>query len=671
MRLLSAYAGCIKKNPKGHIIFTLAASAAVTARIMQLLLTFLDVGIFEGVFYALCPFLSLTAFWLPCVSPVRSPLWLYRVVGIYIFVSTGYDSSVNFICSETYYGPHRHIRWLVIWLIPIGICLGALVLHRLMSFLASKPFKPFVIFRVYRLLLMSIQPFFSAEKKDGKMSVGRKIGLIVGCILMCLSALMLTATTFLHFHFPSMDIEAILFTIRFANDGYSPDMARKLVIYACLAVAAAAVLCVRLIRMTRSDSIEFRCPDKKTKFRAKAKPARITVWIVLPVFSAAALFYETSTFSYISNLLHTSTIYEEHYVAPSAENIVFPEKKKNLIYIYLESFENSYTTPENGGIQDSDIMPELTKLAKDNLNFSNTDKLGGSVVRTSSIAYTMGATIAQTSGVVLMTPLGKMRNDMGELKSFLPSLHRLEDVLHDNGYEQLFIEGSDANFAAYNSYVGRYGDSNVFDLNKAKEEGLIPEDYFEMWGFEDRKMFEFSKQKIDELAKGDKPFAVTMYTMDTHSFEEGYRCPLCDNSLGNRFASAVNCTSRQVDSFINWLKTKPYFEDTVVIITGDHIAEHVPEGMELEQDGYERTPYNCFINAQKTPENPKNRIFSPMDMFPTTLSALGAEIKGDRLGLGTDLFSGRQTLAEEMGREKYTEQVQQNSDYFNTEFWKE
>ena len=58
-------------------------------------------------------------------------------------------------------------------------------------------------------------------------------------------------------------------------------------------------------------------------------------------------------------------------------------------------------------------------------------------------------------------------------------------------------------------------------------------------------------------------------------------------------------------------------------------------------------------------------------MFPTTLSAMGAEIKGGRLGLGTDLFSDKKTLAEEMGRENFTEQIQLSSDYFNREFWKE
>lgn len=667
MRPLRAYIKCVKKNRAAHISFTIAASAAVTLRIMWMLLSFLSVNFFELAVYFLCPFLSMTLFWLPCVSPIRSPLWLYRVIGIYVFVSTGYNSSVKYLCKQMAVSPQGLWKWFLIWLIPLGICTAALLLHRLLSYFAAKGFKPC---RLYRLVLISMQPFFSSKPSEKRLSTGRKIWLCIGCVLMTLSAVALAATAFLHLHFPSMDIEAILFTVRFANDGYTPEMGRMLIIYACFAVVAAAALCVRLVKMFRADALEFKCPSLKSGVKTKAALTRITACVTIPVISVTALFLETSTFSYINNLLHTSQLYENYYVVPDSSVVTFPEKKKNLIYLYLESFENSYTTPENGGLQSADFMPELTELAIDNINFSHNEQLGGSIVRAPSIAYTMGVTIAQTSGVMLMTPLGRMRNSMGELQSFLPSLRRLEDVLHDNGYEQLFIEGSDSNFAAYNSYVGRYEDSSIFDLNSARSEGLIPKDYFKMWGFEDRKMFEFSKMKIDELAKGNKPFAVTMYTMDTHSFEEGFRCELCDKDTGNRFEAAVGCTSRQVKDFIDWLKAQPYYEDTVIIITGDHIAEHVPDGIELEQDGYERTPYNCFINSSKQPEKAKNRTFSPFDMFPTTLSAMGAQIDGDRLGLGTDLFSGRQTLAEELGRESFTKQIQQSSDYFNREFWK-
>ena len=48
----------------------------------------------------------------------------------------------------------------------------------------------------------------------------------------------------------------------------------------------------------------------------------------------------------------------------------------------------------------------------------------------------------------------------------------------------------------------------------------------------------------------------------------------------------------------------------------------------------------------------KRRVYTTFDNFPTTIAALGAEIVGDRLGLGTNLFSDRQTLSEEYGIEK-------------------
>ena len=64
--------------------------------------------------------------------------------------------------------------------------------------------------------------------------------------------------------------------------------------------------------------------------------------------------------------------------------------------------------------------------------------------------------------------------------------------------------------------------------------------------------------------------------------------------------------------------------------------------------GYERKTYVNVINSAKE-ENGARRIYSTMDLFPTTLSALGADIQGDRLGFGTDLYSETPTLLEKYG----------------------
>ena len=58
--------------------------------------------------------------------------------------------------------------------------------------------------------------------------------------------------------------------------------------------------------------------------------------------------------------------------------------------------------------------------------------------------------------------------------------------------------------------------------------------------------------------------------------------------------------------------------------------------------------------------------FSTMDMYPTILAAMGAKIDGERLGLGTNLFSDKQTLMEEIGFEALNKEVQKTSDFYNT-----
>ena len=74
-------------------------------------------------------------------------------------------------------------------------------------------------------------------------------------------------------------------------------------------------------------------------------------------------------------------------------------------------------------------------------------------------------------------------------------------------------------------------------------------------------------------------------------------------------------------------------------------------------DGYDRRTYVNVINSDKKYTGDA-RTYTTMDMFPTTLSALGCGIEGDRLGLGTDLFSNTKTLAEEFGCSAIDNQVQ-------------
>ena len=80
--------------------------------------------------------------------------------------------------------------------------------------------------------------------------------------------------------------------------------------------------------------------------------------------------------------------------------------------------------------------------------------------------------------------------------------------------------------------------------------------------------------------------------------------------------------------------------------------------------------YNVILNAPVTSDNTKNRHYCAMDLFPTTLAALGCEIEGDRLGLGTNLFSNVTTLTERMGYENFSNELAKAASYYEENFWK-
>ena len=85
-------------------------------------------------------------------------------------------------------------------------------------------------------------------------------------------------------------------------------------------------------------------------------------------------------------------------------------------------------------------------------------------------------------------------------------------------------------------------------------------------------------------------------------------------------------------------------------------------------EDYDRMVYNCILNSPITTDNTKNREYCAVDLFPTTLAALGCTIEGDRLGLGTNLFSNVPTLAEKWGYDRFNSELGKASDYYIAHF---
>ena len=399
---------------------------------------------------------------------------------------------------------------------------------------------------------------------------------------------------------------------------------------------------------------------KTPKFMSKSASKIVVVTVLLALF----LNQQFNVSGYIFNSQETTYLYELNYVDPNDVEISFPQEKRNLIYIVLESMNTNFSDIEIDG-EVTNLIPNIEALAKKNVSFSHHESFGG-FQHLKGMTWTVASLVGQTSGVPLNVPL--KNNSYGKNGHFLPGLTTLGQILENNGYANYFLMGSDANFGGRLSYFETHGNYEIYDTNYLKEVGYIPEDYDVFWGMEDLKLFDVAKTKLLEISESNEPFNFTMLTVDTH-YPKGYVDETCALPYDSDYANAIACSDLKIIEFVTWLQAQDFYENTTVILTGDHETmnnEFLSQSVEAE-----KRMYNTFLNLPFEVEDDVlvNRNFSALDMFPTTIASLGAEIQGDRLGLGSNLFSGRKTLIEKLGVEYINEEFGKKSELYNFSFF--
>ncbi|MBO4681804.1 MAG: sulfatase-like hydrolase/transferase [Clostridiales bacterium] len=403
---------------------------------------------------------------------------------------------------------------------------------------------------------------------------------------------------------------------------------------------------------------------KKEAKKKTVKTVNVVLVSALVVFlgiSACIFINRYKVIQYFTAKNTNSDFIKDNYADPEKVSITFPEKKRNLIYIYLESLETTYADKNSGGALDYNCIPELTKIAMENDCFSG-DKQHINGARTSfGTTYTMGGMVAQSSGLPVTGGVG---NAASQQESFYPGATVLGDILKKEGYNNELMVGSPVEFGGRGVYFGGHGNYKLFDYNLALNNNMLPsKDYKVWWGFEDQKLFAFAKDELKTLASKNEPFNLTLLTVDTH-FEDGYVCPLCKDEYGTQYANVMACSSRQIKEFIDWIKQQDFYENTTIVLNGDHLTmdKDFLDGIDAT---YDRKTFTAVINSVVKPEQNSDRQFCTLDLFPTTLAAMGCKIEGDRLGLGTNLYSSKKTLFEEFGEDYVNTELAKNSEFMN------
>ena len=445
-----------------------------------------------------------------------------------------------------------------------------------------------------------------------------------------------------------LTMDEIVYHLTTPLEGTGEDIMMRFYTLALLpALAVLALVCVIIVVIRR----------KREKWYGRALAVIFVLSLIVVGLSTGYAWNNLKIDEYLKNQSITSSFIEENYVDPNAVTLTFPKTKRNLIYIFLESFETTFTDKANGGGFDFNCIPEMTELAQKYEDFSGTSKKlnGGHVLP--GTTFTMGGMFGQSSGLPLQVGLkaqvldnhGAM-NEMYTQEHFFPGITTLGDILEAEGYHNVLFIGSEAVFGGRKLYYTEHGNYEIDDFWYAVNRNWL-EGKENSWGYGDWRLFLQAKERLRELSAEDQPFNLTMLTLDTH-FENGIRCKYCEIEYpGNSYADVYSCSSRQLSEFISWCQDQDWYENTTIILSGDHTTmdSDFCNGVDKE---YPRKTFTCYINADVEPEDAaRERSFTTMDNFPTTLAAMGVKIEGDRLGLGTNLFSSQDTLYETYGKE--------------------
>ena len=358
---------------------------------------------------------------------------------------------------------------------------------------------------------------------------------------------------------------------------------------------------------------------------------------------------------------------EENFVDVNDANLKFPEQKRNLIHIYLESMENTFFSKELGGYFDDNLMPDLAELCKEGYSFSHLESGFGGPPTSTGGNWSVASIVNMSTGLPMKVPVDG--NAYGDKNNFLPGATTLGDILHDQGYEQSAMFGADAAFGGLDFFFQSHGNFNIYDYKAAKELDWIPDDYKVFWGYEDDKLYEFAKNELTRLSKTGKPFHFVMETADTHA-PDGYLSVKAERKFESKYANCIYYSQAEAVKFVRWIQEQDFYQNTTIVLIGDHLSMAEDFCTPINNDGYYRTCFNLFINPPEELCNIDksrlyNRDWAVFDMFPTLVACLGIEFDGDRLGIGTNLFSNEKTLFERDGIDYVNKELENLSKFYN------
>ena len=283
------------------------------------------------------------------------------------------------------------------------------------------------------------------------------------------------------------------------------------------------------------------------------------------------------------------------------------KKQKNLVIFIQESMGAQFT----GFIGNNTLTPNLDKLAKDYISFTNLYSNGTRSVR---------GLAALTSGTLPINGVEVIKRNKSQQDYFT-----IASLLKPYGYKSSFIYGGEARFDNMKSwYLG-----NGFDevIEQKDYENPI---FTSTWWVSDEDLVIKANEKFKSHYENKENFVSVMFSSSNHMpFElpEG-KIEFEKNIPKASVENAIKYADFAIGKFFELAKKEAYFKNTVFVVISDH---------NVRVYGDQIVPIDMFqipavIISDNIPPQIFSRLTSQSDVLATALDLIGIDLSYPILG---------------------------------------
>ena len=332
-----------------------------------------------------------------------------------------------------------------------------------------------------------------------------------------------------------------------------------------------------------------------------------------------------------------------HYAKPNDQYFGLA-KGRNVIYIHLESTQQfliDYKLKDENGVE-HEVMPFINSLYHSNSTFSF-----------SNFFHQVKAGKTSDSETLFENSLfglnqGALFTQLGGKNTFEAAPNILKQT---QGYTSAVFHGNSGTFWNRNETYKRLGYDYFFDASYYN----VTEDNSFQYGLNDKPFFQQSVKYLEHL---QQPFYTKFIAVSNHypysqlsGDETGFPLAQTKDETINSYFSTANYMDTAVHEFFDYLKQSGLYDNSIIILYGDHYGISNARNKELAQLlGKDRETWSNFDNAQvqrvpymiHIPGMNKGKIIDTyggqVDALPTLLHLLGVDTQ-NYIQLGQDLFS--------------------------------